>query len=372
MPWGNPAGNGDPDVDDQEVTFPRGGGSVPPGQPFQPPAPTWPDGGWVSQGPPPHPPTPAQSNADVGCLINTIASGLCLGMTRINTFCGEAMPGKTEVSFEQWYHEVQCMKDHYPESVVWESIIRSLKGAAADMARYIGPTASVSDILQKLMVFFGMVASFDVLKQNFYKVTQGNHEKVPSFATRLEGTLNKIWIKCPRQIADCKVSWHLKDHLFHGVCKHIRDSIRYLYTSPETTYLQLMVAACIAESEREEAKDKVRARSAVTTEVVDGLKELSNQITKLMAALARAELGNCPVSALNSPRHRGHGRGWTDRNTPTCSSSYNGQTGSGQTTSTCSSSASSRVGTVPQGKGSTQRPKDGQGSVQSTKDPSSL
>ena len=166
------------------------------------------------------------------------------------------------------------MKDHYSESVVWENIMRSQKGAAAEMARYIGPTASV--ILQKLTVIFGMIASFDVLMQNFYKVTQGNHEKVPSFTTRLEGTLNQIWLKCPGQIANCKGSWHLKDHLFHGVCKHIRDSIRYLYNNPETTYSQLMVVAHKAESKTEEAKDKVRTRSAVTTEVVDSLKELSN------------------------------------------------------------------------------------------------
>ena len=106
--------------------------------------------------------------------------------------------------------------------------------------------------------------------------------------------------------------------------------------------------------------------------MLDGFKELSNQITKLMAALTRAEQGNYPVSAPNSPRHRGHGRERTDRNTPTCPSSHNGWTGPGQTTSAHSSSASSRVGTVPQGKGSAQRPKDGQGSVQSMKDPSLL
>ena len=64
------------------------------------------------------------------------------------------------------------------------------------MARYMGPTASVSNILQKLTVIFGMVTSFDMLMQNFYKVTQGNHEKVPSFATRLDGTLNQIQLKC--------------------------------------------------------------------------------------------------------------------------------------------------------------------------------
>ena len=127
------------------------------------------------------------------------------------------MLGKTEVSFEQWYHKVQCVKDHYLESVVWESIVRSLKRVAADMARYMGPTASVSNILQKLTVIFRMVTSFDVLMQNVYKVTQGNHEKVPSFATRLEGTLNHIRLKCPRWIVDCEVPWHLNDCLFHGV-----------------------------------------------------------------------------------------------------------------------------------------------------------
>ena len=75
------------------------------------------------------------------------------------------------------------------------------------------------------MVIFSTVESFDVLMQNFYKVTQGNHEKVPSFATRLEGTLNQIWLKCPKRIVDHEVACHLKDPLFHGVHKHIRDLI---------------------------------------------------------------------------------------------------------------------------------------------------
>ena len=63
--------------------------------------------------------------------------------------------------------------------------MRSLKGAAADMAQYMGPTASVSEILEKLSVIFGTVASFNMLMQNFYKITQGSSKKVPLFATRL-------------------------------------------------------------------------------------------------------------------------------------------------------------------------------------------
>ena len=36
------------------------------------------------------------------------------------------------------------------------------------MAWYMGPPAGVSDILDKLTVIFGTVASFDVLMQNFF------------------------------------------------------------------------------------------------------------------------------------------------------------------------------------------------------------
>ena len=243
-------------------------------------------------------------------------------------------PSKTKVSYEQWSHKVQCIKDHYPESVVRESIMQSLRGAAAGMARYMGPTASVSKILEKLSVIFGTITSFDMLMQNFYKISQGN-EKVPSFATKLEGTLNQIWIKCPSRIANRKVPGHLKDQLFHGVKKHVRDSVRYLYSNPQTTYSELVVTARRAESKTEETK--VKARSAATTEVPSGSKELGDQIARLMAALTRAEQSSHSASAPSSPRHRGRRRGQTDRNTPVCPNSHNGQTGLGQTSTRSSS-----------------------------------
>ena len=122
----------------------------------------------------------------------------------------------------------------------------------------------------------------------------------------------------------------------------------------------------------EEPKDKVRARSAVTTNVMDGSKELGDQIARLMATLARVEQGNNPTRASNSPRHKGHGRGQTERNTPTCPSSHNGWIGLGQATSACGYSAVCQVGTASQGRGNTQGPNGSHSNAQNMKDTNSL
>ena len=124
-----------------------------------------------------------------------------------------------------------------------------------------------------------------------------------------------------------------------------------MHGNPETTYSQLMVAARKAESETEDAKERVRAWSSAATEVSDGSKEMGDQIARLMADLNRAEQGTHPASTPNSHRQRGHQRGQTDRNTPVNPSSHNGQTDLGQNTATHSSSAASRVATASQSRG---------------------
>ena len=111
--------------------------------------------------------------------------------------------------------------------------------------------------------------------------------------------------------------------------------MRYLYSNPQTTYSKLVVTARRAESKTEETK--VKARSAAATEVPSGSKELGDQIARLMATLTRAEQSSCSASAPSSPRHRGHGRGQTDRNTSVCPNSHNGRTGLGQTSTHSSS-----------------------------------
>ena len=122
----------------------------------------------------------------------------------------------------------------------------------------------------------------------------------------------------------------------------------------------------------EETKERVKVRSAASTEVAAGSRELGDRIAKLMAALTRVAQGSHPASAPNSPRHRGCGRGQADRSIPTCPSSHNGQTNLGQTASTCSFSAASRESTDSQRRGNTWVQNGTQGGAQNTRDSNSL
>ena len=97
------------------------------------------------------PPVPPWAVADVCQLLSMFMAGLSLGTPRINTFSADATPGKTEVSFEQ------CSTMRYSVSRTttlrqWSrrALSSCINGASlADMARYMGPTASIAHVLQK-------------------------------------------------------------------------------------------------------------------------------------------------------------------------------------------------------------------------------
>ena len=227
------------------------------------------------------------------------------------------------------------------------------------MAWYMGPSVSVAHILRKLLVIFCMAASFDILMQIFYKVMQGNNEKVLSFAMRLEGTLNQIRLQCPGRMMDLEVQQHLKGHLFHGVWKHIQDSIQYLYSTPRTSYSQLMVASHNAESKNEEIWDKVRARVAEATDSGEGTVELEQQISRLMTAWTKAGQGSNASSSPSNPGERGCGRGCSGSSTLNHPKSNNSRSGPGQTTPAHSSPTGH--GTGSQGTGSNSQSNQGTG-----------
>ena len=88
------------------------------------------------------------------------------------------------------------------------------------------PGASLDTIIRKFGIIYGNVKSYDLLMGHFYRADQGEEETVTSFATRIEGLLSQVRDKFPNQIPLCKEQKLLKDRLFHGIQKSIRDSVK--------------------------------------------------------------------------------------------------------------------------------------------------
>ena len=109
---------------------------------------------------------------------------------KLSAFSGERTKG--EVSFEQWSHEIQTLRKTYSDSTLREGLQCSLKGAAADTVRNMGPDVPLDTILKNFTIVYGNVKSFDLLMRDFYRADQKEEESIPSFAIRVEGLLSQI------------------------------------------------------------------------------------------------------------------------------------------------------------------------------------
>ena len=224
--------------------------------------------------PPLHQSTQIQMMPDFGPKL----SG---SIPKLKLFSGVIPVPKDEISYEQWRHEVVCSQSTFPNAMIAQGIRRALRGQAADMVRYLGPTAGVDEMLSKLDVIFGRVATLDTMMQKFYQMVQNKNEGIPMFATRIEGTFNDIKQVYPGRFTEYEGEQHLKERLFHGMRKSIRDSIRFLYESRETSYRQVLIAARKAESESEETRHRVSQ-----LEVVESEDKVSIGLHEMIAELA--------------------------------------------------------------------------------------
>ena len=169
---------------------------------------------------------------------------------KLSTFSGERVKG--EVSFEQWSYELQTLRKTYSDSALREGIQHSLRGAAADTVRNMGPDVPLDTILKKFTIVYGNVKSFDLLMRDFYRADQREEESIPSFATRMEGLLSQIRDKFPEKFTHSEEQKLLKDRLFHGCRKTIRDSVKYCFSDPQVDYMQFL-----EECRKVEDEDKV-------------------------------------------------------------------------------------------------------------------
>ena len=176
---------------------------------------------------------------------------------------------KGKASFEQWSYELQFLRSTYSESALGEGIRRSLRGAAADTVCNMSPEATLDSIIKKFTIIYGNVKSYDILMGDFYRASQGEEESVISFATHIEGLLSNVRDKYPQQIPQAKEQQLLKDRLFYGCQKGIRDSVKYRHADITVDYMTFLDECRKAEDEdgvgKPRPKGKVKVAAATTS-----------------------------------------------------------------------------------------------------------
>ena len=97
------------------------------------------------------------------------------------------------------------------------------------------------------------------------------------FSARVEESLSKIRAKYRGHIAKKDVDDSLKEWLFHGMSKGIRDSVRYLYNDHRFSYFKPLVAATKVENEGLEIKT-VTAKAGTSSGIQNnGMDDLTQE-----------------------------------------------------------------------------------------------
>ena len=110
---------------------------------------------------------------EVSSILHTLLKDGALrpNIPKLPAFSKERAKG--EVSFEQWSYELQTLRKTYSDSALREGIQCSLRGAAADTAKNVGPDVPIDTIIKKFTIVYGNVKSFDLLMWDFYHAGQG-------------------------------------------------------------------------------------------------------------------------------------------------------------------------------------------------------
>ena len=133
-----------------------------------------------------------------------------------------------------------------------EGIQCSLRGAAADTVRNLGPDVPLDTTIKKFTIVYGNAKSFNLLMQDFYSTDQGQEESFPSFAAQVEGLLSQTQDKFQDKLTHPEEQRLLKDCLFHRCKKSIQDSVKNCFANPHVDYILFL-----EECHRAEDEDKV-------------------------------------------------------------------------------------------------------------------
>ena len=103
---------------------------------------------------------------------------------------------------------------------------------------------------------------------DFYRANQGEDETVTSFAIQIEGLLSHVRDKFPNQIPLAREQNLLKDRLFHGYQKSVRDSVIYHCADPSVDYMTFLEECRTAEDEDRSGRPKPKGKLKIAAATI--------------------------------------------------------------------------------------------------------
>jgi hypothetical protein len=198
-------------------------------------------------------------------------------------------------SYDLWKYEVECINADHPPSTVRESIRRSLRGTAANVAMRLGPSADIISIMQKMDSVYGSMVPDDRLMAEFYSAKQKSEEDVAAWGCRLEELLSKVEQQGLLDQMGCIAKEKMLVSTFwSGLLQPLKDISGYLHDQA-CDFDQFRVRVRQLEQDRSTVKPKVvPSKAAVESSEISELKVMVKQLATDVRTMKEEGRGQQP------------------------------------------------------------------------------
>ena len=191
-------------------------------------------------------------------------------------FSGEQPTPCGEAEYQQWVFQVRSFRESYTDEAIKNAVIANCHGRANTVVRAKGFDADLGDIIERLDKQFGVGQAGDEILREFHQMIQGPKESVQDFGAKLECIFGTINERFPGWYAPVQ----LKARFFHGINDRLRDSMRYLYEQPNTTFEDLLLTAMRVEGESR-TSSTAKAKAVAAFEAGEGSSSPEPDLTDL-------------------------------------------------------------------------------------------
>jgi len=199
---------------------------------------------------------------------------------RISLFSGD--PGtKGEASFDIWTYEVERLlqDESYPYDDLVQAIHRSLRGTAARTVMRLGPSASITKIIDKLKSIFKPSQAGEDLLAQFYSARQGPSEDVTAWGCRLEDLLYEV--KSQGYLTDPSSDEMLRKVFWMGLRQDLKDISGYKFdTIKDFDRLRVEIRRLEHARDTRMKESTTRTQSQRTTAPTPGKQAVTTPVTQ--------------------------------------------------------------------------------------------